>query len=77
VFFSLSILPTLDPSCFPSNIFSQIQFPPSIPSTPMPILFPLLSEIQASSFDPSLLLSFFGFVDYNMANVYFMDNIYL
>ena len=55
----------------PSPIISSIHPPP------MSILFPLLSEIQASSLGPSLLLSFFGSVDYSMVILFFMANIHL
>ena len=43
----------------------------------MSILFPFLYEIQASSLEPSLLLSFFRFVDYGVIIQYFMADIHL
>ena len=43
----------------------------------MTILFPLLSEIQASSLVPSFLFSYFGSVNYSMGILYFMANIHL
>jgi hypothetical protein len=42
----------------------------------MSVLFPFLSESQASSLGPSWLLSFFGSVDCSMVILYFMANIH-
>jgi hypothetical protein len=50
---------------------------PSLLPPLMTVLFPLLSETQASSLGPSLLFSFFGSVDCSMGILYFMANIHL
>lgn len=63
----------------------HLSFPPSILSHPisslcppgMTILFPLLCEIQASFFGPSLFCSFFGSVECSIYILYFMCNIHL
>lgn len=51
----------------------------SLPLPPITILFPLLSEIQASSLGPSILFSFFGSVEYNdsVCILYFVADIHL
>ena len=48
----------------------------SLHSPPMPNLFPLLCDSQASPLGPSLLLSLFGSVDCSMVIRYFMTNIH-
>lgn len=73
--FSPFILLKLDPSSTPLHPLSHPV--PSLLPTPISILFPLLREIQTSSFGPSFLLSFFESVDYGKFILYFMRNIHL
>ena len=48
-----------------------------LPLSLMTILLSLLSEMQASSLEPSFLFSFFGSVECIMGILYFMANIHL
>jgi hypothetical protein len=60
----------------PYSLPSRLSLPdPSFHLLPISILFPLLSEIQAS-LGPSLLFGFFGSVDCSMVILYFMANIH-
>ena len=66
---------TWSPSLFPFLPPSPTHFPP--PSTSNVYFISLLSEIQASSFGSSLLLSFYGSVDCSMSILYFMATVHL
>lgn len=70
-----SVFPTVGPSCFYTHSPS---YPvPSLQPPLMSILFHILSENWASSLWPSLLFTFFKYVDYSMGIMYFMPNICL
>ena len=71
-YLSLYLIPK--PSSPPHPLSQQVTYlyPP-----PMTILFPPLSDIQASSLGSSFLLNFFWSKEYSVAILYFMDNIHL
>lgn len=82
--------PRDSPHWFPSSLLALPELPPhtGYPPPPRPpfsslhlilmsILFPPLSEIQASSLGTFLLLSFFGSVAFSMDILYLMATIYL
>jgi hypothetical protein len=70
--------PTYDLELLPHSLPHLLSH--SVPSFHLPlmtILSLLLRDIQPSSFVPSFLFNFFGFVEYSMSILYFMTNIHL